>query len=77
MYEPRIALTDDSDGFSFFKTISQKASKLLKNHGKIYFEVSQGQYQQVEEILKLENFININIYKDYLNIERVVYGELN
>jgi release factor glutamine methyltransferase len=76
IYEPGIALTDNSDGFSFFKTISQKANKILKNNGKIYFEVSQGQYMQVEEILKLENFININIYKDYLNVERVVYGEL-
>jgi release factor glutamine methyltransferase len=77
IFEPKIALTDDSDGFSFYKTITQKASKLLKTSGKIYFEVGQGQYSQVEEILKLENFNNINIYKDYLNIERVIYGELN
>lgn len=77
IYEPRIALTDDSDGLSFFKTITKKANNFLKNRGKIYFEVGQGQYSQVVDILKLENFSNINIYKDYLNIERVVYGELN
>ena len=76
IYEPRIALTDNSDGFSFFKTITKKANELLKNNGKIYFEVSQGQSSQVENILKLDNFTNIFILKDYLNIERVVFGEL-
>jgi len=77
IYEPRIALTDDSDGFSYFYKITKKANKLLKNKGKIYFEVSRGQYSQVENILKSENFSNTGVYKDYLNIERVVYGDLN
>jgi release factor glutamine methyltransferase len=77
LYEPKIALTDESDGLSFYKAITRKASKLLSNNGKIYFEVGQGQYSFVEEILKSENFGNIKNYKDYLNIERVVYGELN
>jgi release factor glutamine methyltransferase len=77
VYEPKTALTDNSDGFSFYKSISLKANELLKKNGKIYFEVGQGQYQQVQDILTIENFININVFKDYLDIERVVYGELN
>lgn len=76
LYEPKIALTDDSDGLSFYKTITGKAKQILKNSGRIYFEVGQGQYAKVEEILKFENFANINIFRDYLNIERVVSGEL-
>jgi len=77
VYEPKTALTDNSDGFSFYKSITRKANELLKKNGKIYFEVGQGQYQQVQDILTIENFNNINVFKDYLNIERVVYGEFN
>lgn len=77
IYEPRVALTDNSDGFSFYKTIVRKSNTLLKDNGKIYFEVGQGQYSQVKDILAQDNFNNINIHKDYLNIERVVYGEFN
>ncbi|MDR3625671.1 MAG: peptide chain release factor N(5)-glutamine methyltransferase, partial [Ignavibacteriaceae bacterium] len=77
IYEPRVALTDNSDGFSFYKTIVRKSNTLLKDKGKIYFEVGQGQYSQVKDILAQDNFNNINIHKDYLNIERVVYGEFN
>jgi release factor glutamine methyltransferase len=77
IYEPRVALTDNSDGFSFYKTIVRKSNTLLKSKGRIYFEVGQGQYSQVKDILSSDNFNNINIYKDYLDIERVVYGEFN
>ncbi len=77
VYEPRIALTDESDGLSFFRIISSKTKIILKEHGKLFFEVGKEQYKQVEEILRENNFRNIIVKKDYLNIERVIYGESN
>jgi release factor glutamine methyltransferase len=76
VYEPRIALTDEDDGFTFFKIISSKTKSILKEKGKLFFEVGKDQYKQVEEILRENNFQNITIKKDYLNIERVIFGEM-
>ncbi len=75
-YEPAAALTDENDGLTFYKEISLKANQLLKPGGKIFYEVGQGQYNDVKNILEENNFINIKVKKDYSNIERVVYGEL-
>ena len=75
VYEPRIALTDENDGFSFFRIISSKSRSILKEKGKLFFEVGKDQFQKVEEILNENNFKNITVKKDYQNIERVIYGE--
>jgi release factor glutamine methyltransferase len=75
VYEPRTALTDESDGLSFFRIISSKTRSILKENGKLFFEVGKDQFKQVENILLENDFQNVTIKKDYLNIERVVYGE--
>ena len=75
VYEPKSALTDFSDGLNYFKVISSKAKSLLKNNGKIFFEVGQGQSEDVEKILRENNFKEILIVKDYLKIDRVISGE--
>jgi release factor glutamine methyltransferase len=75
VYEPRTALTDERDGFSFFRIISSKTKNILKEKGKLFFEVGKDQYKKVENILLENDFQNVTVKKDYLNIERVVYGE--
>jgi len=77
IYEPKVALTDESDGLSFYRTITSIGNKILNKNGKIYFEVAQNQANKVRMILESGDFFNINFQKDYLNIERVVSGELN
>jgi release factor glutamine methyltransferase len=76
IYEPKYALTDSSDGLSYFKVISGKAEKILCAGGKIFFETGQGQSENVIEILSQSNFSEISVVKDYLNINRVVHGVL-
>ncbi len=76
VYEPKNALTDYGDGLKYYKLISNNAKKILKDHGKLYFEIGINQYSDVKEILSKENFINIEIKKDYLNIERIISGEI-
>ena len=77
VYEPCTALTDNSDGLSFFRVISERSGSILKEKGKLFFEIGKDQYKQVEEILLENKFRNIQVKKDYLNIERVIYGELS
>ena len=47
----------------------------LKNKGRIFFEVGQGQTENVKKILTENNFGEISVVKDYLKIDRVISGE--
>ncbi len=76
-FEPNIAVTDFSDGYKFYKAISKRAKQLLKPGGKIFFEQSENQHIKVKEIMEANGIKEIKINKDYLNIERVIYGVLN
>lgn len=75
-YEPRSAVTDESDGYTFFREISRKSFNKLKAGGKLFFEVADGQSEGVIEIMKENNFKNITVIKDYQNIDRVIFGEV-
>ncbi|MBK7497958.1 MAG: peptide chain release factor N(5)-glutamine methyltransferase [Ignavibacteriales bacterium] len=75
-HEPKIALTDNSNGISFYKHIIEASDQLLKKPGKIYFELGIDQSAQVQEYFKQNNFTNIKITKDYSGIERIICGEL-
>jgi release factor glutamine methyltransferase len=74
-YEPKIAVTDESDGYTFYKVITAKSSGKLKSGGKLFFEIAQGQSEQVKKILEENNFINIKMVNDYQNIDRVIFGD--
>jgi release factor glutamine methyltransferase len=76
-FEPVEAVTDNNDGFYFYNLISEKAKLLLKRPGILYFELGAELYPEVKKIMESCGFENVTIKKDYLNIERVIYGELN
>lgn len=77
VYEPKIALTDNNDGLNFYREISVKARTLLKLKGEIFFEIGAGQAESVKNILLQNNFSEIEIFRDYSNIERVIKGVLS
>ncbi|MBX2975059.1 MAG: peptide chain release factor N(5)-glutamine methyltransferase [Ignavibacteriaceae bacterium] len=74
-YEPKIAVTDFSDGYSFYKKISEIAIQILNEKGFLIFEVGKGQSEFVSEIMRGVGFSSIKIVKDYSNIERVIQGQ--
>ena len=74
-YEPKTAVTDGSDGLSFYRVIVQKASPKIKEGGKLFFEMAQGQYDDVKDLMIKNNFSHIEVVKDYQNIERIISGE--
>lgn len=73
-YEPEIAVTDNCDGYKFYKAISEKSRTLLKENGMLFFEIGQGQAEDVKQIMLKNEFENITIRKDYSGIDRVVFG---
>ena len=74
-YEPKMAVSDSDDGYSFYKRISAFAETHLKKKGKLFFEVGIGQSQKVKIILEEKNFSGIKVIKDYSGIDRVISGE--
>ena len=75
-FEPRTSVTDEDDGYTFFKSIAEEASTKLTAKGKLYFEIADGQSDEVRKIMEQNHFSNITIIKDYQKIDRIVYGEL-
>lgn len=73
-YEPKQAVTDNSDGLEFYRNISSKTKEILNDGGKLFFEIGMDQAADVETILKNNSFNDISIIKDYAGIERVIYG---
>lgn len=73
-YEPKNALTDFHDGLFYFESIIKKMYDYLTNGGKIFFEIGFGQSDAVKEILINNKYHNIEVVKDYQNIDRVISG---
>ncbi len=75
-YEPKISLTDNSDGLTFYKKIIFISRHLLNSGGQIYFEIGKGQHKFITEMMIENGFSNLQIIKDYSGIERIIKGEL-
>ena len=76
-FEPYNALfTEDDKGLYFYEKIIADAPKFLKKGGFIFFELMQGQADDVFKLLSDNGFKNVQIIKDLANIERVIKAEI-
>jgi release factor glutamine methyltransferase len=75
-YEPSEALTDNSDGYSFYDAIICKSKELWSKPGKIYFEIAQGQAHTIKNKLSVNSFSDISVIKDLAGIDRIICGEI-
>ena len=73
--EPNLALDGGEDGLDFYRKIISQAKKHLNANGKLYFEIGYNQGESVSVLMK-EDFINIEVIKDYGGNDRVVKGNL-
>ena len=70
-HDPHISLDGGEDGLDFYRVIAQTAATFLKNDGKLVLEIGEGEANAVKKLLSA-NFKNINIIKDFNNIQRIV-----
>lgn len=73
-FEPRLALDGGEDGLKFYRNIVGEATLYLKEGGFLVFEIGYDQRTDIENILRENNFINIESFKDYGDRDRVVIG---
>ena len=71
-WEPRIALTPEGDGLGAYKNIINGVKNILLPNGRLIFEIGHAQGNEVSNLLKRNNFKEINIVKDINNKDRVI-----
>lgn len=71
-YEPRMALDGGEDGYAFYEQIVRLWSKKLKKGGSIAFEIGEGQFDTIAEMLRQAGFSDIRGYLDIQGITRAV-----
>lgn len=74
-FEPIDALTDHADGLSALRIISQQATRHLSDDGWLLMEHGYDQAEAVRDLLRLNNFTEVQSWRDLANIERVSGGK--
>lgn len=73
-FEPHIALFGGSDGLDFYRIILEDSKTVLKSPGILAFEIGYDQKETItSEILKVYPNAKIKHYKDYANLDRMVF----
>lgn len=76
-FEPYSALTDFSDGLTFYRKFVEIINMILKSNGWFFIEVGLGRHpQKVKELFNENNFKAIELIKDYNGDERVLRVQL-
>ncbi|MCB0451840.1 MAG: peptide chain release factor N(5)-glutamine methyltransferase [Aequorivita sp.] len=77
-YEPDSALyVKNDDPLLFYRVISQLAKKHLQPNGKLFFEINEYLADELTELLKSEDFKNIEVKKDIFGKNRMIKCNLN
>ena len=73
LYEPKIALTDGSDGLSFYKRISELAPSIVVPGGYVLLEVGINQHPRlVQNIFDVQSFSKIEMISDLNGDPRIL-----
>ncbi len=72
-HEPELALfVSDTDPLLFYRHITELAKNNLKEKGGLYFEINQYLGKETEQLLKDQNFSEIELRKDVFGNDRMV-----
>ena len=69
-FEPILALDGGKDGLDFYRAIAKAAPEYLNKNGVLLLECGIGQAQQICDMLS--SFSNVEVIKDYENIDRII-----
>jgi len=72
--EPRLALDGGTDGLDFYRRITAEAASYLNENGLLFFEFGIGQSEDIKKLVESRGFSSIEIFRDYLDIPRVIMG---
>jgi release factor glutamine methyltransferase len=70
-YEPSRALDGGQDGLEIYRRLIPQSKKALQHGGVLFLEIGP---PSVMDLMKEAGFENINLLRDYAELERIVYG---
>ena len=73
--EPTLALDGGTDGLDFYKIIAAKYKNNIKKGGSLLLECGMGQFTQIMNILRENEYGNIESYLDYNSINRIIFAK--
>lgn len=73
-WEPRLALTDEADGLSAYRTIIAQAQDVLEPDGRLIFEIGSTQGRAVAELMLQGGLAHVFVIPDLDGRDRVVTG---
>ncbi len=76
-FEPTLALDGGEDGYSFYRGIIKTYAKKLKAGGIIAFEIGEGQFEYIKNLLENANFTDVKGYLDLGNTVRAMSAIYN
>lgn len=74
-WEPRLALTDEADGLSAYRTIVAQTQKALEPGGRLIFEIGSTQGPAVAELMLQGGLQDVFVIPDLDGRDRVVMGK--
>lgn len=74
--EPEKAFLAGPDGFEFYRRIAAKAAHHLKSGGYLFLELGMGQAEEVEHLIHLAGLRQIETFKDFQDIKRVLIARV-
>ncbi|GAA4310941.1 peptide chain release factor N(5)-glutamine methyltransferase [Mucilaginibacter gynuensis] len=77
-FEPHTALfVPEHDPLIFYRAIAEFANENLAANGLLFFEINESYGEQTVDLLKQNNFINIELKKDMSGRDRMIKAILN
>jgi len=70
--EPYTALFGGHDGLDFYRRISLEACYYLRKGGLVLMEMGYDQSECVRQMLETAGYVEVEVFKDYAGIERVI-----
>ncbi len=74
-HEPQIALTDQADGYSFYRQLAQESPKWLKNQGYLLIEHGYTQQQQILSYLEANHWGKTTPFTDLAGLPRMILAQ--
>ena len=73
-HEPRGALDGREDGLHFYRRIVAKAPAHMRKGAYLLFEIGYDQGEAVASLMREMGFVQVEVFKDYAGLDRVVCG---
>lgn len=75
-FEPRTALDGTADGLLFYRRLAEECPGMLKEGGRVYFEIGYDQREAVAGLLEAAGFTDVRCVRDLAGLDRVVTGRI-